>query len=132
MQNVGKRTRGRYHSRGWWSCGLHIDEPAIREWSIFSIRNRGGLNLTNDPAIQAVGLPAFLLAGTGKAQYFWPGWNQSLPMAGLNGRTSDWTTGMLLGGGSSINGLYYGRGRTPCTHVGKEFLAAAIGVWTIF
>ena len=31
-------------------------------------------------------------------------------MPGLNGRTSDWTTGMLLGGGSSINGLYYGRG----------------------
>lgn len=70
----------------------------------------GGLNLTEDPAIEAVGLPAFLLAGTGKPQYFWPGWNQSLPMAGLNGRTSDWTTGMLLGGGSSINGLYYGRG----------------------
>ena len=22
--------------------------------------------------------------------------------------------------------------RTPCTRVGKEFLAAAIGVWTIF
>lgn len=70
----------------------------------------GGLNLTNDPAIQAVGLPAFLLPGTGKPQYFWPGWNGSLPMPGLNGRTSDWTTGMLLGGGSSINGLYYGRG----------------------
>lgn len=70
----------------------------------------GGLNLTNDPAIEAVGLQAFLLAGTGKPQYFWPGWNQSLPMPGLNGRTSDWTTGMLLGGGSSINGLYYGRG----------------------
>lgn len=70
----------------------------------------GGLNLTNDPAIEAVGLPAFLLAGTGKPQYFWPGWNQTLPMPGLNGRTSDWTTGMLLGGGSSINGLYYGRG----------------------
>lgn len=70
----------------------------------------GGLNLTNDPAIKAIGLPAFLLAGTGKAQYFWPGWNQSLPMPGLNGRTSDWTTGMVLGGGSSINGLYYGRG----------------------
>ena len=34
----------------------------------------------------------------------------TLPMAGLNGRTSDWTTGMLLGGGSSVNGLYYGRG----------------------
>lgn len=70
----------------------------------------GGLNLTSDPAIEAVGLPAFLLAGTGKAEYFWPGWNQTLPMAGLNGRTSDWTTGMILGGGSSINGLYYGRG----------------------
>lgn len=70
----------------------------------------GGLNATNDPAIQAVGLPALLLAGTGKPQYFWPGWNQTLPMAGLNGRTSDWTTGMVLGGGSSINGLYYGRG----------------------
>ncbi|HRD56168.1 MAG TPA: GMC family oxidoreductase [Parachlamydiaceae bacterium] len=70
----------------------------------------GGQNLTSDPAIQAVGLPAFLLAGTGKAKYFWPGWNQTLPMAGLNGRTSDWTTGMLLGGGSSINGLYYCRG----------------------
>ena len=30
----------------------------------------GGLNLTNDPAIEAVGLPAFLLAGTGKPQVF--------------------------------------------------------------
>lgn len=78
---------------------------------LFSVLGiEGGANLTNDPAIEAVGLPAFLLAGTGKAQYFWPGWNQTLPMPGLNGRTSDWTTGMLLGGGSSINGLYYGRG----------------------
>lgn len=78
------------------------------QFSVLGIE--GGLNLTTDPAIEAVGLPAFLLAGTGKAQYFWPGWNQTLPMPGLNGRTSDWTTGMLLGGGSSINGLYYGRG----------------------
>lgn len=70
----------------------------------------GGPNLTSDPAIEAVGLEAFLLSGTGKPQYFWPGWNQTLPMAGLNGRTSDWTTGMILGRGSSINGLYYGRG----------------------
>jgi choline dehydrogenase len=31
-------------------------------------------------------------------------------MPRLNGRTSDWTTGMVLGGGASINGLYYGRG----------------------
>ena len=69
-----------------------------------------GRNLTTDPAIEAVGLPAFQLAETGKPQYFWPGWNQTLPMTGLNGRTGDWTTGMLLGGGSSVNGLYYGRG----------------------
>ena len=70
----------------------------------------GGLNLTSDPAIEAVGLPALLLANTGRAKYFWPGWSQTVPMAGLNGRTSDWTTGMVLGGGASINGLYYGRG----------------------
>lgn len=78
------------------------------QFSVLGIE--GGLNLTNDPAIEAVGISAFLLAGTGKPQFFWPGWNQTLPMPGLNGRTSDWTTGMLLGGGSSINGLYYGRG----------------------
>jgi choline dehydrogenase len=83
----------------------------LSENGLFSVLGiEGGLNLTSDPAIEAVGLPAFLLAGTGKAQYFWPGWNQTLPMPGLNGRTSDWTTGMVLGGGSSINGLYYGRG----------------------
>lgn len=79
---------------------------------LFSVLGiEGGLNLTEDPAIQQVGLPAFLLPGSaGRAEFFWPGWTQSLPMPGLNGRTSDWTTGMLLGGGSSINGLYYGRG----------------------
>lgn len=78
------------------------------QYSVLGIE--GGPNITNDPAIKAVGLPAFLLAGTGKPQYFWPGWNQTLPMAGINGRTSDWTTGLGLGGGASINGLYYGRG----------------------
>ncbi|MDR3550034.1 MAG: GMC family oxidoreductase [Candidatus Babeliales bacterium] len=89
-------------------CILMNELSANGRFSVIGIE--GGKNLTDDPAIQAVGLPAFLLAGTGKPQYFWPGWNQTLPMAGLNGRTSDWTTGMLLGGGSSINGLYYGRG----------------------
>jgi choline dehydrogenase len=89
-------------------CILMSELSANGLFSVLGIE--GGLNLTNDPAIEAVGLPAFLLAGTGKSQYFWPGWNQTLPMPGLNGRTSDWTTGMLLGGGSSINGLYYGRG----------------------
>lgn len=89
-------------------CILMSELSENGRFSVLGIE--GGQNLTNDPAIEAVGLPAFLLAGTGKPQYFWPGWNQTLPMAGLNGRTSDWTTGMLLGGGSSINGLYYGRG----------------------
>lgn len=89
-------------------CILMSELSADGYFSVIGIE--GGANLTNDPAIEAVGLPAFLLAGTGKPKYFWPGWNQTLPMAGLNGRTSDWTTGMLLGGGSSINGLYFGRG----------------------
>lgn len=89
-------------------CILMSELSENGRFSVLGIE--GGLNLTEDPAIEAVGLPAFLLAGTGKPQYFWPGWNQTLPMPGLNGRTSDWTTGMLLGGGSSINGLYYGRG----------------------
>lgn len=89
-------------------CILMSELSQNGQFSVIGIE--GGLNLTNDPAIEAVGLPAFLLAGTGKPEFFWPGWNQTLPMPGLNGRTSDWTTGMLLGGGSSINGLYYGRG----------------------
>ena len=83
----------------------------LSENGLFSVLGiEGGLNLTTDPAIEAVGLPALLLAGTGRYKYFWPGWTQTVPMAGLNGRTSDWTTGMVLGGGASINGLYYGRG----------------------
>jgi choline dehydrogenase len=90
-------------------CVLMSELSENGRFSVLGIE--GGLNLTDDPAIEAVGLPAFLLPGTeGRTKYFWPGWTQSLPMPGLNGRTSDWTTGMLLGGGSSINGLYYGRG----------------------
>lgn len=89
-------------------CILMSELSEEGQFSVLGIE--GGANLTTDPAIEAVGLPAFLLAGTGKYKYFWPGWNQSMPMPGLNGRTSDWTTGMILGGGSSINGLYYGRG----------------------
>lgn len=85
-----------------------MSELSKGEFSVLGIE--GGLNLTSDPQIQQVGLPALLLANTGKYKYFWPGWNQTVPMPGLNGRTSDWTTGMVLGGGSSINGLYYGRG----------------------
>src|ERR1700722_6229426 len=36
-----------------------------------------GRNSTIDPAIEAVGLPAFQLAQTGRSQYFWPGWSQT-------------------------------------------------------
>lgn len=70
-----------------------------------------GANLTSDPAIEAVGLPAFLLPGSSAFKYFWWGWKQVEPQPTLNGRIgSDWITGMVLGGGSSVNGLYYGRG----------------------
>ncbi len=89
-------------------CVLMSELSENGQFSVLGIE--GGLNLTTDPEIEAVGLPALLLAGTGRYKYFWPGWNQTVPMAGLNGRTSDWTTGMVLGGGASINGLYYGRG----------------------
>lgn len=70
-----------------------------------------GKNLTNDPDIQKVGLDAFLLPATAAYKYFWMGWRQMEPAPMLNGRINgDWVTGMLLGGGSSVNGLYYGRG----------------------
>lgn|GEM_PF-594767 len=89
-------------------CVLMSELSEKGQFSVLGIE--GGLNLTTDPEIEAVGLPALLLAGTGRYKYFWPGWSQTVPMPGLNGRTSDWTTGMVLGGGASINGLYYGRG----------------------
>lgn len=89
-------------------CVLMSELSQKGQFSVLGIE--GGLNQVADPAIEAVGLPALLLAGTGRYKYFWPGWTQTVPMAGLNGRTSDWTTGMVLGGGASINGLYYGRG----------------------
>ncbi len=70
-----------------------------------------GLNLTSDPEIQAVGLPALLLPATDAFKYYWWGWRQTVPQPMLNGRVGgDWITGMMLGGGSSVNGLYYGRG----------------------
>lgn len=70
-----------------------------------------GPNLTSDPAIEAVGLPALLLPATAAYKYYWWGWKQTEPAPMLNGRVGgDWITGMMLGGGSSVNGLYYGRG----------------------
>lgn len=70
-----------------------------------------GPNATSDPEIEAVGLPAFLLPATAAYKYYWTGWRQTVPQPMLNGRVGgDWITGMMLGGGSSVNGLYYGRG----------------------
>lgn len=70
-----------------------------------------GPNVTSDPAIEAVGLPALLLPATAAYKYYWSGWRQTMPQPMLNGRVGgDWITGMMLGGGSSVNGLYYGRG----------------------
>ena len=70
-----------------------------------------GPNLTADPAIKAVGLEALLLPATDGYKYYWWGWRQTVPQPKLNGRVGgDWITGMMLGGGSSVNGLYYGRG----------------------
>lgn len=79
---------------------------------LFSVLGiEAGPNLTSDPEIEAVGLPAFLLPATAAFKYFWMGWRQTEPQPMLNGRVGgDWVTGMMLGGGSSVNGLYYGRG----------------------
>lgn len=84
----------------------------LSENGLFSVLGiEAGQNLTSDPEIEAVGLPALLLPATAAYKYFWWGWRQTVPQPMLNGRVGgDWITGMMLGGGSSVNGLYYGRG----------------------
>jgi len=90
-------------------CILMEELSAGGLFSVLGIE--AGANLTSDPAIEAVGLPALLLPATNAYKYFWWGWKQTIPQITLNGRVgSDWITGMTLGGGSSVNGLYYGRG----------------------
>lgn len=79
------------------------------QFSVLGIE--AGANLTSDPEIEAVGLPALLLPASSAYKYYWWGWKQTVPQPMLNGRVGgDWITGMMLGGGSSVNGLYYGRG----------------------
>ncbi len=84
----------------------------LSEDGLFSVLGiEAGPNVTTDPAIEAVGLPALLLPATASYKYFWWGWRQTEPQPMLNGRIGgDWITGFMLGGGSSVNGLYYGRG----------------------
>ncbi|SFJ87108.1 GMC family oxidoreductase [Thermoflavimicrobium dichotomicum] len=49
-------------------------------------------------------------------QYFWQG--EGIPQKGVDGRSFEWTTGRLLGGGSSINGQQYVR---PTSIVFREW-----------
>ncbi len=79
------------------------------QFSVLGIE--AGPNVTSDPQIEAVGLPALLLPAAAAYKYYWWGWRQTQPQPMLNGRVGgDWITGMMLGGGSSVNGLDYGRG----------------------
>lgn len=62
---------------------------------LFSVLGiEGGLNLTNDPAIQQVGLPAFLLpGGPGRAQFFLA-WMESI----ITHARAQWTNKRLDNG----------------------------------
>ncbi|UVI33302.1 GMC family oxidoreductase [Paenibacillus spongiae] len=57
--------------------------------------------------------------------YFWQG--EGIPQDGLDGRSFEWTTGRLLGGGSSINGEQYVR---PTTAVIREWEKLLGPVWS--
>ncbi|MBP1963282.1 GMC family oxidoreductase [Paenibacillus aceris] len=58
-------------------------------------------------------------------QYFWQG--EGVPQAGLDDRMFEWTTGRLLGGGSSINGEQYVR---PTGKVLKEWERLLGPLWS--
>lgn len=64
--------------------GNHDQDPAIRD-------------STEAPELEEHYFP----------QYFWQG--EGVPQPGVDDRTFEWTTGRLLGGGSSINGEQYVR-----------------------
>lgn len=90
---VQEKIRSRHH-RSWWWCGrMHSYDPVVRGRAGSVLGLEAGANLTSDPEIGAIGLPAFLLPGTAAFKYFWSGWQQTMP--GLNGRASDWTTGFI-------------------------------------
>ena len=58
-------------------------------------------------------------------QYFWQG--VTVPNKGLNGRSFAWTTGRLLGGGSSINGGQYVR---PTPNVLSKWESLSDPIWS--
>jgi choline dehydrogenase len=90
------------------AAGAILMSELSRKFSVIGLE--AGQNLTTDPAIQAIGLDAFFLPATAPQKYFWAGFKQTVPMPGINNRVADWTTGIIAGGGSAINGLYAGRG----------------------
>jgi len=62
-----------------------------------------GENDDDDWPIKDSSYPVFELY----PQYFWQG--ETAPQEALNNRTFKWTTGRVLGGGSSVNGMLYVR-----------------------
>ncbi|GIP24505.1 GMC family oxidoreductase [Paenibacillus sp. J22TS3] len=58
-------------------------------------------------------------------QYFWQG--EGIPQEGLDERAFEWTTGRLLGGGSSINGEQYVR---PTSAVFREWEKLLGPLWS--
>ncbi|MDF2699835.1 MAG: dehydrogenase [Haloplasmataceae bacterium] len=58
-------------------------------------------------------------------QYFWQG--ETIPHEGLNGKSFEWTTGRLLGGGSSIYGEQYVR---PTSHVFRKWESLTSVLWS--
>jgi len=58
-------------------------------------------------------------------QYFWQG--EGIPQEGLDERSFEWTTGRLLGGGSSINGEQYVR---PTSAVFKKWERLLGSLWS--
>ena len=58
---------------------------------------------------------------------FWWGWRQTIPQPMLNGRVGgDWVTGMMLGGGSSVNGsILWSRIKCALFAVGKQLRASS-------
>ncbi|WP_025717092.1 GMC family oxidoreductase [Paenibacillus sp. 1-18] len=58
-------------------------------------------------------------------EYFWQG--EGIPQSGVDDRTFEWTTGRLLGGGSSINGEQYVR---PTSAVFREWERLLGPLWS--
>ncbi|MCE5172363.1 GMC family oxidoreductase [Paenibacillus profundus] len=83
----------------------------------------GGNNDKDEPIRDSVFAPE--LEERFFPNYFWQG--EGVPQAGLDDRVFEWTTGRLLGGGSSINGEQYVR---PTSAVFKEWERLLGPLWS--